>query len=212
LSSPAAAKGARKVTAQFGTYAAFMSFFGLAQLPAASPAFYGIVDYASCIVFELVTNSTDLSATELIDPSLVSVRFLFSNGTAGRGAGLEPFPLFGQQDLLLPWTAFVGQMNAFSIGNTTSWCTACGNSTGPCADAVGSSSSGGSNSGSGSSSAGGSGGGVSRPVAGAIGALVTLIVVLGIEGLVMAVAGLRVVRKGAAASGKTAGAEPAASS
>ena len=100
-------------------------------------------------------------------------------------------------------------MNKFAIGDQQSWCQACGNSTGVCAPSGGltSPSSGGAKGGSGGNS-GNSSGGVSKPVAGVIGAMVTLAVILGVEGLIMLVAGLRLVSKrrlggGAGAGGAT---------
>ncbi len=113
---------------QFGAYGTFMSFFGLAQLPAANPDFQGIVDYASSVVFELVTNST----TSPAKPDDVSVRFLFSNGSAAAGPGLQPFPLFGQSATLLPWNTFVDEMGKFAIGDTNDWFRVCGNSSAGC--------------------------------------------------------------------------------
>ena len=85
-------------------------------------------------------------------------------------------------------------MNKFAIGSQADWCQACGNTTGVCAgpSTLMSPSSGGKG---GSGSSGGAAGGVSRPVAGVIGAMVTLAVVLGVEGLIMLVAGLRLVSK-----------------
>ncbi|KAK4243299.1 hypothetical protein C7999DRAFT_36371 [Corynascus novoguineensis] len=68
-----------KMGIMFGAYGTFMAFFGLAQLPAASADFTGVVDYASAFVLELVTNST-AKPPALAD---VSVRFLFSNGSSG---------------------------------------------------------------------------------------------------------------------------------
>lgn len=188
LTGPAA-----KLNVQFGAYGTFMSFFGLAGLPAASPAFMGIVDYASSMIFELVTNASLPTNGSTIDAADVSVRFLFVNGTVGANNPLTPFPLFGQTDELLSWSAFAQGMNAFGIGDTPSWCAACGNSTGVCAPSSASSSGNGSSCA--SSGSGGSGGGVSTPVAGVIGALVTLVVILAAEGLVMGVAGLRLTRK-----------------
>ncbi len=96
-------------------------------------------------------------------------------------------------------------MNRFAVGSQADWCKACGNSTGVCAPAGGltaPSSGGGGKGGSGS----GSGGGVSRPVAGVIGAMVTLAVVLGVEGLLMLVAGLRLVGKNRLGAGAREGA------
>ncbi|KAK8089517.1 histidine acid phosphatase [Apiospora hydei] len=180
---------------QFGAYASFSSFFGLAQLQKLSADFTGIVDYASSMAFELVTNSTSSPVSE----DDVSVRFLFSNGAAG-AAGNVPvaYPLFGRSEVLLPWSAFAGEMNKFAIGDTKSWCTACGNSTGQCAQYASGSSSGGD-----ATAASKSGNGISTAVAGVIGALVTLVVILGIEGLVYALAGLRLVKKSSLAAQAT---------
>jgi hypothetical protein len=184
-----------------------MSFFGLAGLPAASPNFYGIVDYASAFVLELVSNATVPSGSGHWDPSDVSVRFLFVNGTVGPDNQLAEYPLFGQIETLLSWNTFTNSINSFAVGNTTAWCQVCGNSTGICAPGDSSSPSpAGNGSASGSSSSDDSGdSGVSRPVAGVIGALVTLVVILGLEALVMGVGGLRLVKKRTAADKATSG-------
>ncbi|KAK4031688.1 histidine phosphatase superfamily [Parachaetomium inaequale] len=153
---------------QFGAYGTFMAFFGLAQLPAASADFTGIVDYASAFVLELVTNSTAKPPA----PADVSVRFLFSNGSAGLSEqGLQAFPLFGRAETTLPWTTFVEEMGKISLGDTADCTTSSGGDGGE------------------------GGGGVSRAAAGVIGALVAIVVVLLLEALVMAVAGLRVAKK-----------------
>ena len=81
-------------------------------------------------------------------------------------------------------------MNKFAISSQTQWCEACGNSTGVCAS-VGP----GSGPTSAPSAQAGSSGGISNSVAGVIGAMVTLAVILGIEALVMIVAGLRLISK-----------------
>ncbi|CAK7264420.1 hypothetical protein SEPCBS57363_001060 [Sporothrix epigloea] len=201
-------KSTARLSLQFGAYGTFMSFFGLANMTAVSPDFAGIVDYASSMVFELVTNSSIANATEALDPSELSVRFLFANGSAGLVGGLTEYPLFGQSETVLPWTTFTDEMNKFSIRNTVSWCNACGNNTGVCDPELlgtGPSTSNSNATGSSSSSSGnGSSGGVSRPVAGVIGALVTLAVLLGLEALVMLIGGLRVVKKNVAVAGKAA--------
>ncbi|KAK2028815.1 histidine acid phosphatase [Colletotrichum zoysiae] len=184
----AAAPGAVKANIQFGAYAAFSSFFGLAQLDKVSEDFKAIVDYASSMVFELVTNAT--SASPAADE--VSVRFRFANGSAG-ATPLTAYPLFGRAETVLPWATFVDEMRRFAVEDTKSWCTACGNSTGTCAAALGLD--GGADSNGSGSGSDGSRGGISAPVAGVIGALVTLVVILGIQGLVMLVGGLRMVKK-----------------
>ena len=166
---------------QFGAYGTFMSFFGLAQLPAASPDFYGICDYASSMAFELVTNATKPTAKD------ISVRFLFSNGTAAE-KDLTPFPLFGQEKTTLPWTDFKSGMLDFAIHDDQHWCKLCGSTDAKCT--------GSNDSGDVTEASSPSGkGGVSKVVAGVIGALVTLVVIFGIEAIIMLAAGLRLVKK-----------------
>lgn len=204
LRAPLGKAGAQRLTIQFGAYGTFMAFFGLARAPAASPDFYGVADYASSMVFELVTNATvPASGGGPIDPADVSVRFRFANGTA-TASDADPanpprtFALFGRPETVLPWSDFAAEMGRFAIGDTASWCRACGNSTGDCADALGIGGGDGAGAaGNGGGKGKGGGGGVSRPVAGVIGALVTLVVILGLEALVMGAAGLRLVKKGA---------------
>ena len=193
LAAPLSKSSAQRLSVQFGAYGTFMAFFGLARAPDASPDFYGVADYASSMVFELVTNATvsNDSTAAAIDPSDVSVRFLFANGTASSDNPPTAFPLFGRKETALPWSDFTSEMGRFAIADTASWCRACGNSTGQCAKALGNDD---------GVSASGSGGGVSRPVAGVIGALVTLVVILGIEALVMGVGGLRLAKKSTLAS------------
>lgn len=91
----------------------------------------------------------------------------------------------------MSWNDFVAGMGKFSIGSQSAWCEACGNSTGVCAStsATTAPSSGG------ALTTKGESGGISKAVAGVIGAMVTLAVVLWVEGLIMLVAGLRLVRK-----------------
>ncbi|TEA18827.1 hypothetical protein C8034_v010518 [Colletotrichum sidae] len=189
----AAAASSTKATIQFGAYATFSSFFGLAQLPKVSAVFEEIVDYASSMVFELVTNSS--AAAPAADD--VSVRFRFANGAAAGADSLTEYPLFGRSESTLPWATFVAEMQRFAVEDTRAWCVACGNSTGTCAAALGidgSTDATGNGSGSGSSS-GEDSNGISTPVAGVIGALITLVVILGIQALVMFVGGLRMVKK-----------------
>ncbi|OAQ72294.1 histidine acid phosphatase [Pochonia chlamydosporia 170] len=179
-------KGAAKFNAQFGAYGTFMAFFGLAQLPKASQDFYGIVDYASSMTFELYTTSTAAKPTA----DDISVRFFFANGTAANNE-LKPFPLFGQDKNSLSWNDFKAGMNKFAITDTKHWCTLCGSSSGACA--ANSTTSGGD--GASTKSNDSSDNGVSKPVAGVIGALVTLVVILGLQAAVILLGGLRLVKK-----------------
>jgi len=160
-----------------------------------------VPDYASTLTFELFTNATP---SPFPAPEDISVRFLWHNGTTGNNSVPVAYPLFGQQKTTLPWTDFVTGMNKFAIGSQEDWCAACGNSTGVCAassksSAPSSQSSGGSGNGSG-------GGGMSKAVAGVIGAMVTLAVILGVEALLVVVAGLRLVSKKRLGAGAREGA------
>ena len=190
--------GESKIGVQFGAYNVFSSFFGLADLPMVAPDLYGIADYASAMTFEMFTNSsTSISATSYPSTDDIYVRFLFHNGTTSNISEPVPYPLFGMGQEVVSWDTFTTAMNKFAIGTTEQWCTACGNFTGTCAPyAPG---------GSGGSSPlqpdKSSGNGLSPAVNGVIGAVVTLAVVLGIEALIMLVAGLRVVSKKRLAQG-----------
>lgn len=180
--------GKAKLGIQFGAYASFLSFFGLANLTAASVDFYGVNDYASTMVFELFANSTNKTAIPAAED--LQVRFLWHNGTSATSEDPIAYPLFGGSNVAIPWSTFQDKMNEFSVGTTEEWCTKCGNTTGTCAAYSGSGSSSGS-----SSSKSSSGGGISKAVAGVIGAFVTLAVILGLEALILLVGGFRLVNK-----------------
>ena len=201
----------QKMGIQFGAYGTFSSFFGLAGLADLDGGmFQGITDYASSMVFEMFTNAS-LSGGRFPGDDEVYVRFMYKNGTATDATPPAVYPLFGKGENVLGWSDFVSNMNDFALGDTGSWCHACGNSTGVCApyssDASGDGSEGGSADGSDESA--GCPNGLSPAVNGVIGAMVTLAVVLGLEALIMLVGGLRVVSKKRLAStnGATTGAE-----
>lgn len=184
LNTTVASAGKTKFNVQFGPYPSFQAFFGLAQLPAASPDFLGVPDYASSMVFELFTSG---EATPFPAPEDIKVRFLFHNGTTSASSEPTIYPLFGQKETTLPWKTFVDSMNKFSIGDNAGWCRACGNTTGLCAASTPPATA--------SSTSSSSSGGVSKAVAGVIGAIVTLAVVLGLAVLAMFVGGMRLVSK-----------------
>ena len=156
----------------------------------------GIPDYASSMTFELFTTAAPVPFP---GPEQLSVRFLFHNGTTGNDSTPTPYPLFGGQDTTIPWADFVKGMQTFAVGSQTTWCQACGNSTGVCAavdTGTGGSAAGAASTGNAAGEGGsGNGNGLSPAVNGVIGAMVTLAVVLGVEALVVLVAGLRVVKK-----------------
>ncbi|EAW14932.1 putative histidine acid phosphatase [Aspergillus clavatus NRRL 1] len=193
LNKTITSQGKTKLNIQFGSYGTFLSYFGLAQLPAASVDFTGIPDYASSMAWELVTDST---SNEFPSASEISVRFLFHNGTISGAADPSEFPLYGQSSVTIPWSDFVGLTEKIAITSNEQWCKACGNTNGQCAaytaTATGSSS---------SPAADASKGGLSLPVAGVIGAMVTLAVVLGLEALFLLFGGFRITKKRSAVSG-----------
>ncbi|RDW77254.1 hypothetical protein BP6252_05307 [Coleophoma cylindrospora] len=191
LNTTITGKSKQQIAVQFGVYSSFLSFFGLAQLLPLSDNFTGVVDYASSMTFELVTNAT-VSNVSYPTADEISVRFLFSNGTAAANP-LTEYPLFGQSSTVISWPTFVSEMNKFAIGDQASWCAACGNTTGTCAASSTSSSSSSSSTGAAGASSGS--GGMSRAVAGVIGAMVTLAVILGLEALVMLLGGFRLISK-----------------
>lgn len=208
LNATIAANGtaaAPAVNIQFGAYGQFQSFFGLANLTSLGADWTGVPDYASTMTFELFT---DAPPTPFPSPDDIQVRFFWHNGTTGNSSVPVAYPLFGQQNLALRWTDFAAGMGKFAIGSQADWCRACGNSTGVCAPATLTAPSSGGESGSTGShgNGGGGAGGVSKPVAGVIGAMVTLAVVLGVEGLIMLVAGLRLVSKRRLGAGAREGA------
>ncbi|MCJ1260584.1 hypothetical protein MMC22_000446 [Lobaria immixta] len=190
--------GKSKFQIQFGAYANFQSFFGLAQLPAASPDFYGVPDYTSSMTFELFT---DGEANPFPATGDIKVRFLFHNGTTSDSSEPTPFPLFGQKEQALPWQTFADDMKKIAISGQDQWCQACGNTTGVCASAAPPATPATATTSSGS-------GGVSKAVAGVIGAIVTLAVVLGLAVLVMLVGGMRLVSKKRMSMGSTSSGSP----
>lgn len=179
-----------KFAVQFGSYGSFSAFFGLAKLQDVSVDFTGVTDYASSMVFEMFTNATtDVTTSNFPGVEDIYVRFLYRNGTATDATPPEQYPLFGTGQVDLKWNDFVNHMNDFSIGDTGSWCHACGNTTGICEAYAGGSSA------SSSESCNGAGNGISPAVNGVIGAMVTLAVILGVEALLMLIFGLTVVSK-----------------
>ncbi|KAH8725978.1 histidine phosphatase superfamily [Phaeosphaeriaceae sp. PMI808] len=120
LNATISSKGAaQKLSIQFGAYATFLSFFGLADLPAVNPMFKNIVDYASSMAFELYTTST---STSFPDANDLRVRFLFHNGVPSNSSSgsVTAYPLFGGSQTSLPWTDFAAGLRKFAVGETGS--------------------------------------------------------------------------------------------
>ncbi|KAF2767553.1 phosphoglycerate mutase-like protein, partial [Teratosphaeria nubilosa] len=129
-----------KLSLLFGEFPPMLSLFALMSLPHINPNFRGIPDFASVIVFELYTwtsNTTNSSST-LPFPAEEDfwVRFYFRNGTGDSvdasaddaGSTLQSYPLFGngpdQTDML--WTTFREEMGKFIVSDVADWCRACG--------------------------------------------------------------------------------------
>jgi hypothetical protein len=183
---------ANKFGIQFGAYATFFSFFGLAGLNQANADFMGIPDYASSMAFELFTEA-EVSGTKTPATSDLQVRFLFHNGTASNTSEPTVYPLFGGSSNAISWTAFHDGLSKFAVSTTEQWCHACGNTTGSCAQY-----SSGSNDGAKNGARSGGNGGMSPAVGGVIGAFVTLAVVLGAMAAFMLLGGFRLAKKGSA--------------
>lgn len=192
MNSTITSKGANKLGIQFGAYATALSLFGLMDMPKASEDFTGVIDYASSMIFELVTEadvSSGFPAT-----SDLSVRFLFHNGTASNASQPTTYPMFGGSADTVSWTDFQTNLNKFAVSTTEQWCTKCGNSTGTCAPYA-------SNSGTSSTQQKSSHHTISPAVGGVIGAMVTLAVILGSLAAFMLLGGFRLVSKKHLAAG-----------
>ncbi|OJJ32750.1 hypothetical protein ASPWEDRAFT_115145 [Aspergillus wentii DTO 134E9] len=190
LNKTITSKAKTKLNVEFGAYATFLSYFGLAQLPSVDVAFTGIPDYASSMTWELVTNST---SDEFPSTSEISVRFLFHNGTITGTSTPTEYPLYGQSSTTIPWSDFVDQTNKIAVTSKDEWCQVCGNTDGECASA--SSSSSGSDSSANADSVSSKSGGMSKAVAGVVGAMVTLAVILGLQAIFFFVGGFRITKK-----------------
>jgi len=116
---------------QFGAYATFLSFFGLAGLHKANPDFMGVPGYASSMILELFTNAN--LAERYPGDSDLRIRFLFHNGTASNSSTPTAYPLFGASMDTISWNEFSKGLDGFAVSSTEQWCTKCGNLTGSCA-------------------------------------------------------------------------------
>ncbi|KAF2114981.1 histidine phosphatase superfamily [Lophiotrema nucula] len=194
ITSGQAGSSANKFGIQFGAYASFLSFFGLANLPNANPDFMGVTDYASSMVFELFTDADTSSGFPGTED--LQVRFMFHNGTASNASEPVVYPLFGGSDDAVSWNDFANGLGKFAVRTTQEWCTACGNTTGTCAPYAPSAGNGGATT---QNSSGGHH--MSAAVGGVIGAFVTVGVVLLVTAAAMLIGGLRLVPKSKLAGG-----------
>ncbi len=200
MNSTISSKGTKKLGVQFGAYATALSLFGLLDLPKVSSDFTGVIDYASSLVFELVTEADISSGFPATDD--ISVRFLFHNGTASSASQPTAYPLFGGSSDTVSWNDFQSQLSKFAVTNSEQWCNMCGQSTGTCAAYT-------NNGDSVSAQQKSSSHAISPAIGGVIGAMVTLAVVLGSLAAFMLLGGFRLVSKkhlaGAATGSEKAG-------
>ncbi|KAK5061585.1 hypothetical protein LTR84_008129 [Exophiala bonariae] len=183
-------KGKAKVkfSLMAGSYDTQMAFYGLTNLTAASPDFFGLPNYAGSMAFEVFSEEDNATAFPANPDTDLRVRFLFKNGTTDDA--LTAFPLFGGSELSLPYGEFVSELSSRSIVKVEEWCTLCQSDAGFCYETLHNSES--SNSGSGPTVSAASGkSGLSNAAAGGIGAGVTLAVV----GIIGALAWLLTRRK-----------------
>ncbi|KAK7425091.1 hypothetical protein QQX98_000005 [Neonectria punicea] len=187
LNKTVATRGQLKFSLLAGSYDTFLAFFGVAELLDVSPDFHGLPDYAATMAFELFSGNT----TEFPDSDAdLNVRWLFRNGTLDE---LTAFPLFGTDELALPWSRFVSYVEERAILDIGDWCEQCSADEDFCAayqDESAESED--------EHSDGGKGGSMSNAVAGVIGAVVTL----GVVGIVGAVLFMMKRRKAATATGE----------
>ncbi|XP_014554101.1 hypothetical protein COCVIDRAFT_105996 [Bipolaris victoriae FI3] len=185
--------GSSKLGIQFGAYATFLSFFGLADLPSVNQDFTGVVDYASSMAFELFTTA-DAGAGFPAEKDL-QVRFLFHNGTASNASEPSVYPLFGGKSDAVSWAEFKDKLSKFAITSTEQWCGKCGNTAGSCAAFAAKTE--------GQAEKEGASSALSPVIGGVIGAFVTLAVVSGSLAALMLVGGFRIVSKKALQKGIT---------
>jgi prostatic aicd phosphatase len=112
-----------KVTYFPTAYTVQLAFWGLSNMTAASPNFYGLPDYASAMAFELRRPAGSTGFSDL------TVRFGFRNGS-DPSSPLIYFPMFGTNETDMSWTQWSANMKNISISSDTTWCTTC-NSTLP---------------------------------------------------------------------------------
>lgn len=116
---------ANKLNLLVGSYDTFLSFFALASLPRVHRNFRGLPDYASTMVFELLSFGNPSDTAFPTNPKDLYVRFLFRNGTTD---DLNEYPLFGRPhaEAVMPWWEFRDAMQNISVSTLSQWCAVCG--------------------------------------------------------------------------------------
>lgn len=110
----------------FGSYDSFYSMFGLfGWMNLDESKFTGLVDYASALAIELITD----------DSNNQYVRAGIRNGTnvTQDSPELEFFPVFGNNETTVPVDQFLKGISSVAIANISDWCTICSGTTDTCA-------------------------------------------------------------------------------
>ncbi|KAL7943855.1 heterokaryon incompatibility domain-containing protein [Trichoderma barbatum] len=169
-----------KLTLMFGSFEPMLAFFSLMGLYSRdnllSGPFSTLPSPGSAMIFELIGPDTGASPTS----QEFMIRFTYrANADIGEPFTIHPMSSDSSDSRVIPFTAFLGQLQSFSL-DSLQWCGTCRALYAPWCTARSASSSG---------SSSGSSDSVSAPVAGVIGAMVTL-AVTGIAGLALYYFGL----------------------
>jgi hypothetical protein len=187
---------AEKLNVLFSDYEVFLAFFSLSGLPQVSNQFTQIPEPGSVMVFELFSNTANVTAYP--DTSDMWVRFLFRNGT-DPDAHLLSYPLFGRgvDAADMDWNDFETGMDTISLSEIGTWCETCGSLAMYCPDfEANQTNSTASSSGSNSTLTASSSTGISPTIAGVLGAVATIAVFVLFFFLAVLFGGLRFYRNG----------------
>lgn len=102
----------------------FLSFFSISGLSDLQPEFQSLPEPGSVMVFELFSDSPNLTSLPNVDQ--LWVRFLFRNGTNSTEP-LISYPLFGRgnSETDMTWTDFQNGMTNIVTPDVESWCKIC---------------------------------------------------------------------------------------
>lgn len=114
-----------KLNVLFSEYEVFLAFFSLSGLSGISDQFTQIPETGSVMVFELFSNTENVTAYP--DASDLWVRFLFRNGSDS-STPLLSYPLFGRGNSAvdMTWNDFETGMDTISLSEIGKWCETCG--------------------------------------------------------------------------------------
>ncbi|EUC50125.1 hypothetical protein COCMIDRAFT_1091 [Bipolaris oryzae ATCC 44560] len=111
-----------RLTFYFGEEDAMIGLISLLNLDSRSPNFKSIPSYASSLIFELFSTTTDQNPS----PDTLFVRFSFHNATAD-AEQLVTYPLFNNSasNTAMSWPDFSRQFSAMAVSGIADWCRTC---------------------------------------------------------------------------------------